>query len=182
METKEKKLDTVSMTKIALMVAILSISSYLVIPLPFTPIVLSLHTIMVNMIGLMLKPKHAAYTILIYLILGLIGMPIFSGGSAGPGKLFGPTGGFYFGFLAAVIVISMLKGKKNKFTRYAAVTIGLGIPIQHLFAILFMCFHNGFNIQAAAVTVSFPFIPGDIIKCLLASMLAVALNKVLQKQ
>ncbi len=132
--------------------------------------------------GLMLKPKHAAYTILIYLILGLIGMPIFSGGSAGPGKLFGPTGGFYFGFLAAVIVISMLKGKKNKFTRYAAVTIGLGIPIQHLFAILFMCFHNGFNIQAAAVTVSFPFIPGDIIKCLLASMLAVALNKVLQKQ
>ncbi len=179
MSKRGSKLDTSSMTKIALLVAALSVSSYLVIPLPFTPIVLSMHTVMVNLIGLMLKPSHAAYTILVYLMIGLIGVPIFSGGSAGPGKLFGPTGGFYFGFLFAAIAISMFKGKKNKFTRYAAVTIGLGVPIQHLFAILFMCFHNDFNIQAALLTVSLPFIPGDIIKCILASMLGVAINKVL---
>lgn len=180
MTARGNKLDTISMTKIALLVAILSASSYLVIPLPFTPIVLSMHTVMVNVIGLILKPRHAAYTILIYLFMGLIGLPIFSGGSAGPGKLFGATGGFYFGFLFAVIAISILKGKKNNIVRYAAVTIGVGIPIQHLFAILFMYFHNGFNIQAAAFTVSLPFIPGDIIKCILASVIGAALNKVLE--
>lgn len=181
MNTKGNRLDTSSMTKIALLVAVLSASSYLVIPLPFTPIVLSMHTVMVNLIGLMLKPRYAAYTILVYLALGLIGIPVFSGGTAGSGKLFGPTGGFYFGFFFAVIFISMLKGKKNNFVRYAVVTIGLGIPIQHLFAILFMCFHNGFNIQEAALTVSLPFIPGDIIKCVLASMLGVAIKRILRE-
>ncbi|MDE5599219.1 MAG: biotin transporter BioY [Lachnospiraceae bacterium] len=44
-----------------------------------------------------------------------------------------------------------------------------------------MCFHNGFNIKAAALTVSLPFIPGDIIKCIIASVIGVALNKVLAK-
>lgn len=182
MNTRDNRIDTSSMTKIALLVALLSVSSYLVIPLPFTPIVLSMHTVMVNLIGLILKPKHAAYTILVYLVLGLIGIPVFSSGTAGPGKLFGPTGGFYFGFLFAVIAISALKGNKNKFVRYVVVTIGLGVPIQHLFAILFMCFHNGFNIQAAALTVSIPFIPGDIIKCVLASMLGVAINRKIRSE
>ena len=179
MHPKEKRFHTETMTKIALFVAILSISSYLVIPLPFTPLVLSMHTVMVNLIALLLKPRHAAYTILLYLMMGLIGMPIFSGGTAGPGKLFGPTGGFYFGFFFAVIVISILKGKKAHFIRYMLVTIGAGLPIQHIFAILFMCFHNGFQIQSAFFTVSLPFILGDIIKCIVASMLGAAMNKVL---
>lgn len=170
------------MTKIALCVAVLSASSYLVLPLPFTPIVLSLHTVIVNLIGLILKPKHAAYTILIYLLMGLIGLPVFSGGTAGAGKLLGPTGGFYFGFLLAVIAISLLKGNKPKFLRYALVTILAGLPIQHLFAILFMCIHNGFNLKAALLSVSLPFIPGDVIKCLMASGVGVALNRILKQE
>lgn len=178
---KEKGLDTSGMTKIALCVAVLSASSYLVIPLPFTPIVLSMHTVVVNLIGLLLKPKHAAYTLLTYLVMGLVGLPVFSGGSAGPGKLFGPTGGFYFGFLFAVIAISLLKGEKDRLPRYAAVTIGVGIPIQHICAILVMCLHNGFQVQSAVVAVSLPFLPGDIAKCVIASVIAAAANKVLHK-
>lgn len=154
MRTENRKFDTPAMTKIALCTAALCASSYLVLPLPFTPVVLSLHTVMVNVIGLILKPKHGAYTVLLYLLMGLIGLPVFSGGTAGPGKLFGPTGGFYFGFLFAVAAISLLKGKKRSVLRYALVTIGVGVPIQHFFAVLFMCFHNGFDIWAAAI---FPF-------------------------
>lgn len=181
MSRTSNKVNVQDMTKIALCVTILCISSYLIIPLPFTPIVLSLHTIMVNLIGLILKPKQAGYTLAVYILMGLIGLPVFSGGSAGPEKLFGPTGGFYFGFLFAAIVISLLKGHKNSVIRYALVTIFLGLPIQHLCAILMMCFNNGFNITAAVMTVSVPFIPGDIIKCIVASILGVALNKVLPR-
>lgn len=177
---KEKnKMSVQSMTKIALCVTILCVSSYLVIPLPFTPIVLSFHTVMVNLIGLILKPKQAGYTLLVYILMGLVGLPVFSSGTSGPGKLFGPTGGFYFGFLFAVIVISLCKGHKNNFARYVIVTIGLGLPIQHLCAVLMMCFNNGFNIKTAVMSVSIPFIPGDIIKCVIASALGVALNKIL---
>ncbi|MBQ8518408.1 MAG: biotin transporter BioY [Agathobacter sp.] len=172
-------LKTKNLTKIALCVAILCVTSFLVVPLPFTPIVISMHTIVVNLIGLILKPKEAGITILMYLLMGLIGLPVFSAGTAGPAKLFGPTGGFYFGFLFAVIAISQLRGKKNSFARYCLVSILVGMPIQHICAMIVMCLHNGGNVSAAFATVSLPFILGDIIKCVMASMVGVALNKVL---
>lgn len=177
---KRMNIKTQNLTKIALCVAILCVTSFLVVPLPFTPIVISLHTIVVNMIGFVLKPKEAGITIFIYLLMGLIGLPVFSAGTAGPGKLFGPTGGFYLGFLLAVIVISLLKGKKTSFVRYCLVSIFVGIPIQHICAVIVMCIHNGGNVSAAFATVSLPFILGDIIKCMIASMVGVALNKVIK--
>lgn len=174
------KVEIKKITKMSLCVAILCLTSYFVIPLPFTPIVIGFQTIMVNVIGLILKPKEAGITVLVYLLMGFIGLPVFSAGTGGPGKLFGPTGGFYFGFLIAVVVISLLKGQRISFIRYCLITILAGIPLQHLFAILFMCMHNGGNVEAAVITVSLPFIVGDIVKCVMASTIAVALNRVLK--
>lgn len=168
---------TASLTQTALCVALLCVSSYLVIPLPFTPIVLSMHTVAVNITGLLLRPKHAFIALCLYILMGLIGLPVFAGGTAGPDKLFGPTGGFYFGFLFAAVVISLVKGKKNSFWRYLAVTLLAGIPIQHFFAILFMCFHNGFHIPSAFLTVSLPFLPGDVLKCIPAAAAAATLQR-----
>ena len=170
---------TKDMTKMALCVAILCVTSFIVVPLPFTPIVISLHTIAVNIIGLILSPMQAGITVLSYLFMGCIGLPVFSAGSAGPGKLFGPTGGFYFGFLFAAIMISLLRGKKISMKRYVIVSIVAGIPIQHICAIIGMCFHNGGNVMAAFTMVSLPFILGDIIKCIMASMVSVSLNKIM---
>ena len=178
-EMKPPKWKTRDMTKMALCVAILCVTSFLVVPLPFTPIVISLHTIAVNIIGLILSPMQAGVTVLIYLFMGLIGLPVFSAGTAGPGKLFGPTGGFYFGFLFAVIAISLLRGKKISMKRYMIVSVAIGMPIQHACAIIGMCIHNGGNVTAAFATVSLPFILGDIMKCLMSSMVGVSLNKVL---
>lgn len=165
------------LTKMALCVAILCITSYMIIPLPFTPIVIGLQTIMINLIALLFRPKEAGMTILIYLLMGLIGLPVFSGGTSGPGKLFGPTGGFYFGFLLSVILISWLKGNRNSFKRYSIITIFVGIPVQHLLAVVWMSVQGGINLEAAFITVSLPFIVGDIIKCVIASGLGVALRK-----
>ena len=179
-EMKPPKWKTRDMTKMALCVAILCVTSFLVVPLPFTPIVISLHTIAVNIIGLILSPMRAGMTVLIYLLMGLVGLPVFSAGTAGPGKLFGPTGGFYFGFLFAVIAISLLRGKKISMKRYMLVSIAVGIPIQHACAILGMCMHNGGNVAAAFATVSLPFLIGDVIKCLMSSVVGVSLNKVIK--
>lgn len=182
MRIKHKKTDIYNLTKTALCVALLCVSSYFIIPLPFSPVVISLHTVMVNLIGLILKPKQAAVAMVTYLLMGLIGLPVLSAGTAGPGKLFGPTGGFYFGFLFAVVAISLLKGAKNSLGRYILVTICVGIPIQHVCAIAMMCFHNGGNIGAAVTTVSLPFLVGDVAKCVMASVVGVALNQALQKR
>ncbi len=179
MNAKEKQTDIYNLTKLALCISLLCVSSYLIIPLPFSPVVMSIHTIMVNLIALILKPNYAAVAMATYLLMGLIGLPVFSAGTSGAGKLFGPTGGFYFGFLLSVIAISLLRGRKNNLKRYLLVTILVGIPIQHICAIFVMCLHNGFNLWAAVMTVSLPFVLGDIGKCVIASVVGVQLNKVL---
>ena len=181
MSTNAKRKEIYNLTKISLCVALLCVSSYLVFPLPFTPIVISLHTIVVNLIGLVLRPRQAALAVLTYLLMGLIGLPVFSAGGAGPGKLFGPTGGFYFGFFFAVIAISLLKERKIQLMRYILATVFVGLPIQHVCAVLMMCIHNGFQVQMAFLTMSAPFLLGDVVKCVMASFVGVALNRALPK-
>lgn len=177
---KKRKISEI--TKTALFVALLCASSYFVIPLPFTPIVFSLQTIMVNLISYLLPPRQAIAAIGTYLIMGLIGLPVFSGGTAGVDKLFGPTGGFYFGFLFSVIAVSLLLRKKHTLFRFGLASIFVGIPIQHIAAILFMCFYNNFNPVAAALTVSVPFLVGDVIKCIVSVLIAKAFGRYTAQQ
>jgi len=169
------------MTKMALCVAVLSASSYLVVPLPFTPVVLSLHSVAVGVTGLILSLRQAVCALSVYLLMGLMGLPVFAGGTAGPGKLFGPTGGFYFGFLLAAAAISALKGRQLRFGRCLLVTAGVGLPLQHLCAVAFFWLHNGRHLPSAFLTASLPFLPGDLVKCVLAATIGVSLNKALQK-
>ncbi|MBE7025472.1 MAG: biotin transporter BioY [Ruminococcaceae bacterium] len=171
-----RRTDTVTMAKTALCVAVLCAASYFVIPIPMTPIVLSLHTVAVNVAGLLLRPREAAIAILLYIGMGVIGLPVFAAGTAGPDKLFGPSGGFYFGFLFAAVCISLLKGKKPSFLRHFLVTALVGLPVQHFFAVLFLCFYNGFHIPSAFLSASLPFLPGDILKCILAAGIALKIN------
>ncbi len=175
-----RKPNTAALLRIALFVAILSVTSFFVIPVPLSPVVLSLHTVMVNVIGLLLSPAEAFYTILLYLCMGLLGLPVFSGGTGGADKLFSPAGGFYFGFLFAAFLISLLKGRHNTFSRNLLITLFVGMPVQHLFAVLFFCFYNGFHVLSAFLTVSLPFLPGDILKCFLSSAIGTKLRKIQQ--
>lgn len=170
-----------SLTVTALSISLLCACSYIVIPLPFASAVLSFHTVIVNLIALTLKPKNAVLATGTYLLMGLLGLPVFSSGTSGVGKLFGPTGGFYFGFLAAVILMSLLKGKSTCFRRYLGVTLLVGLPAEHFFAVLFMCIHNGFDVKAAFMSISLPFLLTDIFKCVLSSFFAVRLNKAMGK-
>lgn len=168
-----------SAAKAAICISLLIAVSYIVIPLP--PSGFSLMTVVVNLTGLILTPVQSGLAITVYLLMGLLGLPVFSGGTGGAGKLFGVTGGYYFGFLVAVILISLLKGKEFSFKRYSAVTVFVGVPTQHICAVLMMCMHNGFDIYAAFMSISLPFILGDIVKAVTASFLGVAVNRALEK-
>ena len=166
-----------SMTKVAICVSLLSVVSYFALPLPMTPVVISLQSLAVGIIALILSPEQSAWAMLLYLLMGALGLPVFSGGTAGVGKLLGPTGGFYFGFLISAIIISALKGKETNLKRYSAVVVGCGLPIQHLCGVVMMCIHNGFDVKSAVMSVSVPFIVVDLVKGIGAAILAVAINK-----
>lgn len=168
-----------TMTRVALCVAILCISSYIAFPLPFTPILITAQTVIVNLVALILTPLQSFAALGTYFALGLCGLPVFSGGTGGIGKLFSPTGGFCIGFIVAAVLISLLKGKNNQLRRYIPVTIFVGIPVIYAFAVLFMCVFQQADLRTALLTVALPFLFGDTLKCIAASFLAVALNKAL---
>lgn len=179
MNSSVSKVRIQTLTKIAVCITLLIVSSYIVIPLPFSPVVITAQTLVVNVIALVLPPKQAFSAMGVYLFAGLIGLPVFSGGVSGPSKFLGPTGGFLIGFLAAVVVISLLKGKQSSFWRYLLVTVCVGLPIIDLFGVLLMCIVHQMTIPAALMAAVVPFLPGDILKAVVACLLAVALNRVL---
>ena len=128
MNTKSR-FNTLELTKMGLLTALICVSAYIVIPLPFSPASLTAQTLVVNLIALLLTPRQAAFTIIVYIFLGLTGLPVFSGGVGGPGKLFGPTGGYIMAWLIAVVLMSRLKGQRYSFGRYFLVTVCIGMPV-----------------------------------------------------
>lgn len=98
------------LTLLAMMLALISVSSYIAIPLPFSDAKITAQTMIVNLIGLLIAPQDTILVMASWLLLGLCGVPVFSGGSAGPGKLLGPSGGYYIGFLVVAFLISCFAG------------------------------------------------------------------------
>ncbi len=169
---------TAEMTKMALMVAMNCVSAYIIIPLPFSLSPIALQTLIVNLTGYVLSVKQGFITMLVYLLVGLAGVPVFTGGTAGPGKLFGPTGGYLFGFLFTVVMLAALRGKEYNFKRYALLGCLLGIPIIDLLGCLQLKLVTGMPWDKAFLTGVLPFIPLDIVKCVAAAFLAGPIHKV----
>jgi len=172
-------MKTRELTKMSICITLICISAYISFPLPFTPAMITAQTIIINLTALILTPKKSFIVVLGYILLGAFGLPVFSGGGSGFGKIFGPTGGFILGFLAIAPIMSYLKGKNNSFKRYLAITIFVGMPILYIFGAIFMCLVLKITLISALGLAVVPFIFGDICKCLVGSYLAVKLNNVL---
>ena len=170
-----------SLTKVSICIAIICISSYIAFPLPFTPIMITAQTIAINLVSLILTPKQSFVAVALYIFLGAFGLPVFSGGTSGLGKLFGPTGGFILGFLVIAPLISYLKGRNNSFKRYFFITVFVGMITLYIIGSIFMSVMQKINIISVLSLAVFPFVLGDLFKCFLSSIIAVKLNKVLNK-
>lgn len=169
---------TAEMTKMALMVAMNCVSAYIIIPLPFSLSPLALQTMIVNLTGYVLNARQAFMTMLVYLLVGLAGVPVFTGGSAGPGKLFGPTGGYIIGFLVTAVFLAYFKGEKYNFKRYALLGCVIGIPLIYVFGVVQLKLITGMGWDKAIMTGALPFIPLDIVKCLAAAVIAGPINRI----
>ena len=169
---------TAEMTKMALMVAMNCVSAYIIIPLPFSLSPLALQTLIVNLTGYVLNAKQAFMTMLVYLLVGLAGVPVFTGGSAGPGKLFGPTGGYIIGFSFTAVFLAYFRGEKYSFKRYALLGCVIGIPLIYVFGVVQLKLITGMGWDKAIMTGALPFIPLDIVKCLAAAVIAGPINRI----
>ena len=175
-----KQLSIKRMSTIALFTALLCVSAYIAIPLPFTPTPITTQGIIVYLIGILLSPFESFMTMILYILLGIIGLPVFSGGRSGFGVLLGPTGGYIIGFTISTVLISLLKGKKNSVKRYFLFILLLGLPITYLFGSFSMRYHMNLKGTELFYTSVLPFLPLDIIKAVCSSTLGFTLKKKLR--
>lgn len=169
------------LTQMALLVALLSVSAYIAFPIPITLVSVTAQTLVLNLTALLLDRRKAAITVAVWILLGAVGVPVYSGGRGGLSQLFGPTGGFIFAFLVAAYLIALLKGDHFSLPRYLLVTICVGIPIIDLAGAAWYMVYADIGWGAAFLTTALPFLPGDLIKCVAAVLVAKPLSVALSK-
>lgn len=168
---------TISVVYIGVCVALMAICSWISIPatIPFT-----LQTFAVNLALILLGGKKGTLATLVYLLVGLIGVPVFAGFSGGPGVLFGPTGGYLIGFLAMGLVywaVTKLLGTK---LWTIILSMVIGTLVLYAFGTAWFMVVYGMNngtvsLAEALAWCVIPFIPSGIAK----SALAIVIGRVL---
>ncbi len=151
------------LNRIALTTALIAILARLSIPLPFSPVPITGQLIGVFLAALLLGGKNAFIALLAYLMLGAAGMPIFSYGLGGPGVLFGPSGGYLWGFLPGVYFCSKLLEKQNTpgCTRTAAAMLCC-LGCTYLAGAVQLSLVMGYSTAQALIAGVLPFLPADL--------------------
>ncbi|ACI20065.1 biotin transporter BioY [Dictyoglomus thermophilum] len=161
---------------LALGLALLILGGYLSFHLPFTQVPFTLQVFFLFLISLYFSPIETFYIVFAYLLLGGLGFPVFAGGRGGLNVLFGPTGGYLFGFLIAGITISVLK-------KYSEIlSLFLGILVIYLTGSIWLSFSLKINYYKALMTGVIPFIPYDFIKGIISYLIWQKLKKQLKNQ
>lgn len=159
-------------------VAFLSIMSQVLIPLPYTPVPISLGTFGVTLMALLYGRKLGTATILSYVVAGSLGAPIFAGGKAG--SLFSPTGGYILGYIVATIILGYLadRGVTKSYVRTILSLILSSAIILTLGSLVLSLFVPGKNAFMIGVL---PFLPGDALKSTTVTLLLPTLWKFIPK-
>ena len=177
----KKKLTVQDLVYSALFATLTAVLSYITIPLPFSPIPITGQSLAVMLAGLVLSPLEACLSMTTFLLMGIIGLPVFSAGKAGPGVIFGTSGGYLVGYLLGAVVISLLIRKnKSKILMYLSGFVG-GIVVVHFFGVCWLSFISGMSLTKSFIIGSLPFLPGDTVKLIVAVPLAIRLNKVIKR-
>lgn len=172
---------------VALFAALTSIGAYINIPIPYVPITLQLFFCIFA--GIILGAKLGMLSQIVYLIIGLCGIPVFAGGAGGPSYIFTPSFGYILGFIAAAYVIGKLvedlKYEEISFIRLFLIET-IGVFVIYVFGVIYLYIIMNFYMGKAttafmAIKYGFiPFIIGDLIKCAAAAVAGRKIIKILR--
>lgn len=174
--SKKQENKVKSLTIKGLMLAFLILCSQIMIPLP-GGVPVTLQILAVAIIAYFFKPKDALLIIFVYLLLGFIGLPFFSGFSGGPGKILTPSTGYLFGFIPMTVLLSLGNKRKSQSMLNVMIFSLLGLVSCHVIGVIWlskilkMTFIQGFMVG------SFPFLVKDIASLVLAFFIVKQVRK-----
>ena len=172
-----------TMTRVALFAALTAVGAFIRIPLGYSSI--TLQTFFTAMAGCVLGPWYGALSQLVYVALGLVGLPIFTQGG-GIGYLMQPTCGFLIGLIPAAWVIGRIAGRKPEPKQIVpACLLGYGvlyaIGVPYMALILNTFLGKGMGFSAIMWAGMIPFLPGDMINILCITLLMPPILRQLDK-
>ncbi|MBQ6399222.1 MAG: biotin transporter BioY [Clostridia bacterium] len=176
-------MKTKDMTMIAVMAALICVAGPLSISVG--PIPLSLASFAVYLAGAVLGSKRGTAAVALYLLIGMIGLPVFSGFSGGFQKLAGVTGGYLVGYLPCAFLTGLGAERGGDATgRARAVLAGMmaaGTAVLYLIGTVWFMIQTGNGLGAALGLCVLPFLPGDAVKIVAAVLLSEPIRKALAK-
>lgn len=180
------------MAEIALMSAVLCVISPFTIPVPASPVPFSLALFAVYLAGILLGARRGAFSVLVYLLLGAVGLPVFSGFSGGAGVLLGPTGGYLMGYVLCAAAVGAItgresagkpSGKRGREVMRNVLAMICGTLLCYFFGtIWFLAVMNGtYTVAQAFFVCVMPYLIFDTIKVLAATAIALPIKRILRR-
>jgi biotin transport system substrate-specific component len=177
-KTKPPETNALRLTAYAsLMAALTAVGAYVAIPIGPVPIVLQ--NLFVFLTGLLLGKKWGTMAMATYLLAGICGLPVFSGGRGGLGHVIGPTGGYLVGYLPAVFLIGVLAEKGRGRAVFDLMGMLLGTAVIYGLGVPWLKLVTGMSVSKTLAVGMVPFLLGDAIKIAVAIPLAGKLRPML---
>ena len=149
---------------------IISLLAQIKIDLP-SLVPITLQTLGIYLASCILKPKLAFSASLVYVLLGAIGLPVFSGFNGGLSSLLGPSGGYIFSFPITALVISLIVNSRHS-TILKIIAMIIGTFICYFIGTVWFMYVTKNTLLSSLMMCVVPFIPGDLIKIAIASILS----------
>jgi biotin transport system substrate-specific component len=156
---------------IVIVAVALALSAQFAMPLPGTPVPLTLQPFVVVLAGLLIGPLDAAAAMVLYLVAGAAGAPVFAPiGAPGLARLLGPTGGYLLAYPVAAAVTGWLGAGRERFAARLVAAVA-GILVMYVGGLSQLSVITG-SLTAAAVIGVLPFVAADLLKAIVAAALS----------
>ena len=140
-------------------VALIAAGSWISIPLP--PVPITLQTLFVLLAGIVMK-RYAVIPVALYVLLGAMSLPVFHNGTAGPGVLLGPTGGFLIGFIPAALIAGLAYEQESPKWRIGGLIAACAIYLSA--GAVWLSYSASIPLLQAILIGVAPFVVGDTLK------------------
>lgn len=155
--------------------AIICVLSPLSIPIGVVPVAFA--NLAIYMILYVLGMKKGTVSVLIYLLIGLIGVPVFSNFTGGPGKLLGPTGGYLIGYIFMALLSGYIIDRDYERRWMCFSGMVLGMVVLYAFGTAWLSYQADLSFRAALTAGVLPFVPFDLVKISVAALIGSQIRK-----
>ncbi|MDD2979617.1 MAG: biotin transporter BioY [Hespellia sp.] len=167
-------MKTKDMVLTGMLTAVLAVLSIIQIPMP-SGVPITLQTFAVALCGYVLGSKRGTISVILYVLIGAVGVPVFAGMTGGFAALVGATGGFLFGFIPMAFLVGL--GVRSKHKVLSVIWGVAGLAVCHVFGVIQFSIVTGTGLAASFAMASAPYLIKDVLSVIGAAVVAVAVRK-----